>query len=237
MYLLFYQISRFMKVKVILVPLFGIPGSGKGSVMANLKKMAKESEKISIITVEMGAYFRAKAKTDGPIKDIMDSGGLISNSVVNDVFVELLNSSIAAPLLHGDELKEKMVVLLDGYPRTIPQWEYFLEYRSQNNMSVAGVFLELDEAVVLHRSTIRRICPKCGGTFSAEEFKICPHCKESEGVRRADDLKMKHRIAVFNEETSPVIQEAQAIIERQVIVSGADTLVASQQIWEFFQTL
>ena len=162
-----------MNTKIILVPLLGIPGGGKGSVMTNLKKMAETSPNISIRTVEMGAYFRQKAETDGQIKDIMDSGGLINNSLVNQVFEGLLNSAIASPLMQGEELKPKTIVLLDGYPRTIPQWEHFLDYRAENNLSVAAIFIELAEAIVMHRSTIRRICPNCGKTFSAEEYRIC----------------------------------------------------------------
>ncbi len=222
-----------MQIKVVLVPMFGLPGSGKGSVMANLKKMAADSSDISIITVEMGAYFRKKAQIDGPIKDIMDSGGLISNSLVNDVFEELLNASVAAPILIGDGLKEKAIVLLDGYPRTLPQWEHFLEYRAEKNLSVAGIFVDLPEEIVMHRSTIRRICPKCGGTFSTEEYHLCPHCGQSEGIRRADDLKMERRVRVFNEETAPVIEEAKSIFEHQITVSGVDTKLASQQVWDF----
>lgn len=226
-----------MQIKVFLVPLFGLPGSGKGSVMANLKKMAAASSDISIITVEMGAYFREKAKIDGPIKDIMDSGGLISNSMVNKVFEELLNSSVAAPLFASDNLKEKMIVLLDGYPRTLPQWEHFLNYRADKNLSVAAIFIELAEEIVMHRSTIRRICPKCGGTFSSEEFRICPHCGQSEGIHRADDLKMERRVKVFNEETAPVIKEAKGIFEHQIAVSGENTKLASEEVWSFLQTL
>lgn len=226
-----------MKVKVIMVPLFGIPGGGKGSVMANLKKMAVSSPDISIITVEMGAYFREKSKIDGPIKDIMDSGGLLSNSMVNEVFEGLFNASLADLLINGSELKQKIIVLLDGYPRTIPQWEHFLEYRSRKELAVAGIFIELAEEIVMHRSTIRRICPKCGNTFSAEEFTICPHCQGSEGKRRADDIKMERRIKVFNEETAPVIEEAKSIIDHQITVSGEDTKLASEKVWKFLQEL
>ena len=226
-----------MQSKVILASMFGLPGSGKGSVMANLKKFAADSPEVSVNTVEMGACFRKKAQIDGSIKDIMDSGGLISNSLVNGVFEELLNASVAAPLLLGDELKSKMIVLLDGYPRTLPQWEYFLEFRAEKKLSVAGIFVELPEEMVMHRSTIRRICPKCGGTFSAEEYRLCPHCGKSEGIRRADDLKMERRVRVFNEETAPVIEEAKSIFEHQITVSGEDTKLASQQVWDFLQTL
>ena len=226
-----------MKTNVILVPMFGFPGSGKGSVMNTLKKLSETSPNISIITVEMGAYFRKKAESNSSIRDIMDSGNLISNSMVNEVFEGLLNEAVAAPLLNGEYLKNKMIVLLDGYPRSIPQWEHFLAYRKSKNLAVAGVFLELSEDVVLHRSTIRRICPKCGGTFSIEQFKACPDCGKPEGIRRADDLKMKRRIAVFKEATFPVIYEAKSIIEHKLTVDSSDTHAASLQIWAFFQNL
>ncbi len=226
-----------MKIKVIVVPLFGIPGGGKGSVIANLKKMAEQSRDISIIAVEMGAFFRERSKTDATIKDIMDSGGLISNSMVNSIFEDLLNASVASPLLKAVELKEKMIVLIDGYPRTLPQWEYFLDYRCKKVISVAAVFIDLAEEIVMHRSNIRRICPKCGGTFSAEEHFLCPHCKGSEGIRRADDLKMERRVKVFKEETSPVIQEAKNIFDHQITVSGKDTMLASEEVWKFLQML
>lgn len=226
-----------MQSKVELVTVQGRPGSGKGSIMANIDRMAASNPNISIRKVEMGACFRQKAKIDPVIKDIMDSGGLISNSVVNGFFENLLNATVAAPLFAGEDIKEKMIVLLDGYPRTLPQWEYFLNYRAEKNLSVAGIFVELDEEIVMHRSTIRRICPKCGGTFSAEEYHICPHCGQSEGIRRADDLKMERRLRVFNEETTPVIEEAKSIFEHKIVVSGEDTKLASKLVWDFLQTL
>lgn len=224
-----------MKSQVILVPLFGIPGGGKGSVMSNLKQMAEIDFDISVIPVEMGTYFRKRAETDGAIKDIMDSGGLISNSLADQVFEKLLNSAIASPLIKGE--KTKTIVILDGYPRTIPQWEHFLNYRAENNLSVAAIFIELSEAIVMHRSTIRRICRNCGKTFSAEEHLICPHCGKSAGIRRADDLKMRRRIEVFKKETAPVIEAAKNSFEHRIIVNGENTTLASHLVWEFLQTL
>lgn len=236
------------KIKVDLIALFGLPGAGKGTVMAILEKLAAASPDISVKKVEMGAYFRAKAKTEAAIKDKMDDGKLLSNSMVNDVFEQLVNAALAEMLLKGEPLKEKVIVLLDGYPRTSPQWDYFREYLwklKQQSMgsdgvpavSDAAIFIELDEKIVLHRSTIRRLCPVCGGTFSAEEHQICPHCGKSEGKPRPDDQRMIERVRVFNESTLPVISEAKTVFDHQITVSGEDTKLASEQVWSFLQTL
>lgn len=225
-----------MKKQVTVLPVFGIMGSGKGTVIRKAQEKATEDGNITIRVVEMGACFRALSKTDNIVRDAMNNGGLLPDSFVDDVFVRLLQETLAMPLLRGDELAEKVVVLVDGYPRTNPQWENFLKFRRENNLKVAAVFLELPEEVVMYRSKIRRICPKCGMTFSVEDSELCPNCG-TEGRTRPDDEQMKRRVEEFNAKTKPVIEEAKSIFEHQITVSGEDTKLASQQVWDFLQTL
>ncbi len=224
-----------MKTNVILVPLFGIPGSGKGTIISTLKKLSATNADIQVVSVEMGSHFRKLAQDDECIRQIVDSGNLLSDSTANETFQKLIQE-VAANVLFGQELKNKVVILIDGYPRAKNQGENFLAFIRSKNLEVAPVFLELDEEISIQRSRIRRICPQCGATFSIKEHTTCPKC-QTRGRRRPDDHSMAHRIAVFNDETLPVIKKARQSFQHQISVESNDLRTAALEIWAFFQNL
>ena len=106
---------------------FGPPGSGKGT---QAKLIA---EKLSISHLSTGDILREKLK-DGDklsikLKDIISSGNLVSDDLLNNIISEKL---IRKECANG--------FILDGYPRTIPQSDFLLSFINSNNLSLDLIF-------------------------------------------------------------------------------------------------
>ena len=90
--------------------IMGPPGAGKGT---QAKLIA---EHYGIPAISTGDMFRAMKTADTPlaqqVRDIMDSGGYVSDDITNQIVAERLSQ----PDCEGG-------FLLDGYPRTIAQVE------------------------------------------------------------------------------------------------------------------
>ncbi len=106
----------------------GVQGAGKGTQAAFVK------EKYTILHVSTGDLFRAmKTRQDDFAKrilEIMNSGQLVSDEITNEVVEERLGKNDAS---NG--------VILDGYPRSIPQAEWLDDYLEKKGEKVAAVLL------------------------------------------------------------------------------------------------
>lgn len=213
-------------MKKCLVPVFGMPGSGKGSMIRALKDLALKEE-MSISVIEMGNYFREQAKKDAEIKKIIENGNFVPDSVVNEAFKKMLDVELNAP--------KSRIIIIDGYPRNQTQAEVFFRdiLNKRSDLFLSMVFVEISEKEVLHRADIRRICPLCGGTFSAELHAVCPYCKKHKGERRKDDEQMPQRLQVYKDKTLPLERQLKDLNADSIVVSGYDTQFAAQQVLEF----
>ena len=152
---------------------FGPPGSGKGT---QAKLIA---EKHNILHLSTGDILRQKLndgdKLSEELKKTMSSGNLVSDN--------LLNQIIAKKLKTQDCLKG---YILDGYPRTLTQSEFFLSFLKINNTKIDFIFdFKIDFQIVEER-IIRR-------------FK--------EEKRSDDNLDVvKTRLNMYMQETYPVSQ-------------------------------
>tara|TARA_B100000029_G_C17517573_1_gene938685 strand:+ start:892 stop:1464 length:573 start_codon:yes stop_codon:yes gene_type:complete len=106
---------------------FGPPGSGKGT---QAKLIANE---LSISHLSTGDILRDKLDEDDKfslkLKEIMSSGDLVSDDLLNKIITEKLNSK---DCLDG--------FILDGYPRTLPQADYFKSFIKANKINLDYVF-------------------------------------------------------------------------------------------------
>jgi adenylate kinase len=177
--------------------LFGRQGAGKGTQAALL------AEHYGIPHISTGDMLRAAAASGSEfgrqVKEIMDSGALVSDEVMEGVVAERLAQPDAAAGF-----------LLDGYPRTPGQADYLQGLLAPGGVSLA-VDLEVPEDVVIGRITGRRVCRVCGTIYAvgrdrSADTGVC--AKEGgEVVQREDDTEeaVRKRLATYTEQTEPLL--------------------------------
>jgi len=122
---------------------FGPPGSGKGT---QAKLLAKE---LNILHLSTGDILREKLN-DGDtlsikLKEIMSSGNLVSDEVLNQIIANKLMSQ---------ECRNGFI--LDGYPRTISQLDFLLSFSKSNNLILDVIFnFKIDFKLVEERIMFR----------------------------------------------------------------------------------
>ncbi|MCM0610731.1 MAG: adenylate kinase [Ideonella sp. WA131b] len=175
--------------------LLGAPGAGKGTQATFICRH------FGIPQISTGDMLRAAVKAGTPLglaaKQVMDSGGLVSD----DIIIGLVKERIAqADCANG--------FLFDGFPRTIPQ---------ADAMKAAGVKLdhvvEIDvpDAAIIERMSGRRAHLPSGRTY---HVKFNP--PKAEGlddvtgeplIQRDDDQEetVRKRLQVYQSQTRPLV--------------------------------
>jgi len=136
------------------------------------------------------------------IKAIMDSGALVSDEIV----IELIESRITAP-------EAKKGVILDGFPRTIPQAEALDAMLAKHGLKLDHVILmQVDEAALVDRLAGRFSCRKCGASYHERYHRprqegVCDVCGAREFVHRPDDRPeaVQKRFEVYRQQTAPIL--------------------------------
>jgi adenylate kinase len=123
--------------------LLGPPGAGKGTQAQRL--VAKHG----IIQLSTGEMLRAAAAAGTPVglqaKEIMASGGLVSDEIVIGIISDRL-----------DQPDMKNGFILDGFPRTVPQAAALDELLKQKHIKLdAVVELRVNESALLNRVETR----------------------------------------------------------------------------------
>jgi adenylate kinase len=176
--------------------LLGAPGAGKGTQATFI------CQKYEIPQISTGDMLRAAVKAGTELglqaKSIMDSGGLVSDSLIINLVKERLQQPDCAKGF-----------LFDGFPRTIPQ---------ADAMKAAGVALdfvvEIDvpfEAII-ERMSGRRSHPASGRTYHVK-FNP-PKVQDKDDVtgepliQREDDKEetVKNRLNVYSAQTRPLVK-------------------------------
>ena len=174
--------------------IFGAPGSGKGTYASRLKT-ALGAEVIS-----MGDIFREimKKETDfgKKVKKYVEKGHLVPDEIVIGVLRKNLS-----------EIPSGKGIILDGYPRTIPQAEVLQEIAKIDVILLQNV----PDWIIIERLSSRRICKKCNEVYNIRFLKpkienICDKCG-GQLYQRPDDTSeiIKKRIQLYQKMTSPII--------------------------------
>ena len=122
---------------------FGPPGSGKGT---QAKLLAKD---LNISHLSTGDILREKLndgdKLSIKLKQIMSSGNLVSDEILNQIIADKLMS---------EECNNGFI--LDGYPRTISQSEFLLSFFKSNRLNLDIIFnFKIDFKLVEERIMLR----------------------------------------------------------------------------------
>ncbi|MAT92463.1 MAG: adenylate kinase [Halioglobus sp.] len=175
--------------------LLGAPGAGKGTQAQFI------CERYGIPQISTGDMLRAAVKAETELglaaKEVMDSGGLVSDEII----IGLVRERIAEPDCTAG-------FLFDGFPRTIPQAQAMVD---------AGVSLDhvveiaVDDEEIVSRLSGRRVHPGSGRVYHVEY-----NPPRSEGVddetgealvQRDDDTEetVRKRLRVYHDQTAPLI--------------------------------
>ncbi len=175
--------------------LLGAPGAGKGTQATFICRH------FGIPQISTGDMLRAAVKAGTPLglaaKQVMDSGGLVSD----DIIIGLVKERIAQPDCAGG-------FLFDGFPRTIPQ---------ADAMKAAGVKLdhvvEIDvpDAAIIERMSGRRAHLPSGRTyhvkFNPPKVEGLDDVTGEPLIQRDDDKEetVRKRLQVYQSQTRPLV--------------------------------
>ena len=201
--------------------LLGAPGAGKGTQAQFI------CEQFKIPQISTGDMLRAAIK-DGTelglkVKEIMNSGGLVSD----DIIIDLVKERISQPDCENG-------FLFDGFPRTIPQ---------ADAMKEGGVKLDhvLEIAVpdeeIVSRLAGRRVHPASGRVYHIEHNPPKEPGKDDVTgealIQREDDKEetVRKRLKIYHEQTAPLVgfyqswaEKAPADAPKYVRVEGVGSL-------------
>lgn len=181
--------------------LLGPPGAGKGTQAEQLVS------DYCVVHVSTGDMLRAavanKTELGLKAKAFMDAGELVTDELV----IGIVQERLAAEDIQTNG------VLLDGFPRTLPQAEALGKAMEGLAMTPPVVVnLVVHDDVLLRRLTGRRMCRGCGAIFHIDRDGLdvgakCPQCG-GEIYQRADDQvdAISERLAVYHRQTKPLVQ-------------------------------
>lgn len=191
------------------IVLIGAPGSGKGTLGANLEKAFGYKH------ISVGKLMREEAKTNAKIKETINNGSLVDNKTIKQILQKRLKQT--------DCCKG---YILDGYPRSLLQAKDLVEIADIDYV----IFLKIKEEEIYNRLTNRLSCTKCNSVYDkrSENINICKNCGSNLEVRSDDNLQtIKKRLKVFNQNKKQLLE----FFENQVLDVPADG--TPEEVFEF----
>ena len=177
----------------------GPQGSGKTSQARLLAKT------LGYVVIGAGDLLREIAKEDSRF------GREISEAIIEGRLVE--------PALISEVIEEKVAtvpandgVILEGYPRTVAQYELFKKLWTRTGRGdYRVIFIELSEEQAIKRLTGRVTCENCGAVSTKGRIESCLECG-GRLAKRADDnlVAIRTRLHLFYSETMPMIRDMEA---------------------------
>ena len=197
-----------------IVIMLGAPGSGKGTLAVELAKVP------GIRHLSSGDLLRAAVKAGTPAgvkaKAYMESGNLVPDELIAEMIEDVVRSDA-----------ETQTLLLDGFPRNVPQAEILGGMMARAAVTLrCALLLEVPDEIVVRRISGRRVCPTCGAGFNVDSLPpkqegICDACGAELIIRKDDKPEtVRHRLEVYAEQTFPLIEYYRAA-DKLVTVDGS----------------
>lgn len=178
------------------VILLGAPGAGKGTQAQFI------TEKYDVPQISTGDMLRAAVKAGTPlglkVKEVMSSGGLVSDETIIQLIEERIKEDDCA---NG--------FLFDGFPRTIPQAEAL---KKQGIVIDAVVEIAVDDEEIVSRLSGRRVHEASGRVYHVTYNPPATEGKDDITgdvlVQREDDKEetVRKRLDVYHSQTAPLIE-------------------------------
>jgi adenylate kinase len=177
----------------------GPPGAGKGTQAKRLV------ERFGLAHLSSGDIFRAERASGSALgrklAEYMDAGKLVPDETVVDVMASAIAKNSAGAGL-----------LLDGFPRTVPQAEALDRQLDRIGKPLDAVMvIAAEDDLIVDRVTGRRGCPKCGKVYHVRNIPpktegVCDGCGTAL-VHRGDDTEklVRQRLAAYRRQTAPVV--------------------------------
>ena len=147
----------------------------------------------------------------------MQSGALVSDSVVNEMVKERLSEADAA---RG--------FILDGYPRTLDQAGHLSAWLAGRGIREVVIHLAVDYNVIIARLAGRRQCPRCGTLYNVSSHPprvegVCNLDGEALGIREDDsETVIRGRLDAYDRQTRPVLEYFRTSGHRVIEVDSSD---------------
>ena len=180
--------------------LLGPPGAGKGTQAKRLE------ETFGLVQLSTGDMLRAERKSGSElgrkVQAIMDAGQLVSDEIM---------IALIAQRIDQERQKHGKGIILDGFPRTVPQAEALDRMLAEKGLKLDHVIeMAVEEAALTDRITGRFTCAKCGASYHDRYHRpkvegVCDVCG-GELFQRDDDREetIRHRLEVYQEQTAPL---------------------------------
>ncbi len=174
----------------------GKQGAGKGTQSQRL------CEIFGLIHVSTGDILRGAVKAATPlgleVKSVLETGGLVSDDLVNRLVEERFAAPDAAP-----------GAVLDGYPRTLAQAEALEGILGPGGIALV-INVDVPDELVVARLSSRRVCQECGTIYKdTDPSAISGTCERCGGdvVQRSDDRPeaIEKRLELFERDTRPLL--------------------------------
>lgn len=184
----------------------GPQGSGKGTQARIL------CDKYNFFYFESGEFLRKIAKNNEELRASLAQGKLVPDKEMTSYFTAFLDQKN----LYDD-------VILDGFPRTVDQYDFLKNWLSQKKVKLdLALVLEINEDETIKRLSARREDPDTRKIYNLVTDPPPTDVNTSKLVQRDDDRPeaIKKRLNLYRERTEPLIEELKKDTE-VVEVDGA----------------
>ena len=213
-----------MRINIVLL---GPPGAGKGTLSTEI---AKQTE-LGVMTTSSALKKKTAdhSALSQKIKDLMASGQFVSDDIIFDVVSDALTD---ATYQYG--------VVFDGFPRTLPQAEFF---KKNNQLIDLFVHLEMDDELIVERMQGRRVHMPSGRVYHIKNRP--PKVEGLDDVtgepleQRSDDQEdiVRSRLQDYHRLTKPILdwalneQQTNGVVKHMIKLDAAQPFT---DVWHDF---